>query len=149
MQRLSELSSSLCVISVVSMILYSVLPDESGYKQAFKTLSGLVSTALIITCLVSMFKFKSIDLNFHEYKNAHVMEEYLIEKNTDAYLKDIVKQTKSIFDDYQVKCTKVAVEDEKLVFYINKSISNIDSLTERLYDFLKLKCTVIVGGSDE
>lgn len=154
MQKISNLSLGLCVISIISSVIFSILPDTGQLKNLFKTLSGFISTVLILTCVLSLVKGESIDLpTVNSSVNSSVIEDYIVDKNTQAYLLDVKTETESIFKKSGIRCSKISVHFESdeayLQFEVNKGTDDMEQLTRRLYECTKIKCKVIVDGYDE
>ena len=154
MKMLKTLSLDLTVVSVVSIVLFGVLPDENDYRLLLKYVAELLSATLVVVCLFTMFNSDMFRFDFDTEVNNQAIEEYILEKNTTAYLKDIEQNTVGIFKKFDVNCSKieaVASEDVSLLkFYVDQmNNQNQESLSKELSKITQVKCLVIVGGYDE
>ena len=154
METLKTLSLDLTVVSVISIVLFGVLPDENDYRSLLKYVAELLSATLVVTCLFTMINADLFKFDFEAGVNNQAIEEYILEKNTTAYLKDIEKSTAEIFKRFNVNCSKIEVvasEDVSLLkFYVDQmNNQNQESLSKELSKITQVKCLVIVGGYDE
>ena len=152
MKIVSELSLSMCIISVVSMILSCLLPDGNGFKQVFNLLCGILLSTVIFSNLLLLVNSK---FDYKQFINSELsvdyIEEYIVEKNTNAYLTDVAEQTQTVFDKYKVKCNKIIADTHKnkLCFYINSIDAPVEKLTNDLKNITNVNCLVMVGDYDE
>lgn len=154
METLKTLSLDLTVVSVISIVLFGVLPDENDYRSLLKYVAELLSATLVVVCLFTMFNSDMFRFDFDTEVNNQAIEEYILEKNTTAYLKDVEQNTAEIFKKIDVNCSKieaVASEDVSLLkFYVDQmNNQNQESLSKELSKITQVKCLVIVGGYDE
>ena len=104
---------------------------------------------LIINSVVTLL---NIDINVSKVTAANSevrdIEQYIVEKYTDAHLIDISNKTKQILKKYNVKCSKISLDNElpALIFYVDKST---DDLEKELSKLTNIKCLVMVGEYDE
>jgi len=149
LDTISKLTLSLCAVSVVSTLLFCILPEHNGYRKAFKAVSSVMCAAIIFNSVLSL-----INIDYKDNKvalkgeNQTIIEDYIIQKNTEAYLMDVANETKQTFNKYNVKCSKIFADSvsSKLVFYVNK---NAAGLEKELNKLTNVKCLVMVGEYDE
>ena len=150
MKIISELSLSMCVISVVSMILNCILPENKGFKQVLKLVCGILLATVVINSIMLMinsnFKY---DQFIYDESYAKEIEQYMVEKSTSAYLLDVEKETKDIFRKYHTDCIKIANDEDRLIFYIKNEGVSVEELTDELNKITKVNCFVMAGDECE
>ena len=149
MKSISQLTQSLCTMSVVSTLLFCLLPDNNGLKKTFKAVTGIVCASIVFTSVLTLLKTEIKDNGSADLSTqVKGVEEFIIEHNTEAFLEDVTKMTKPIFKDYGINCYKITTDNDtsSLVFYVDKATKDIEN---ELKILTKVDCGLMVGEQDE
>ncbi len=154
MENLKALSLDLTIVSVVSIVLCGVLPNENDYKSLIKYVAELLSATLIITCFLTVVNFGTFEFNLDTDVNNQSIEEYILDKNTAAYLKDVEKNTRETFQKHNVNCVRIEADSDDSIVMLKFFVDcindlNLDLLSSELSEITQVKSLVIVGGYDE